>query len=216
MRVRSTYQPYLDAVDAYYAELFKVIRPLFFTHGGPVLMCQIENEYGSFGNDKQYLKAIKRLMEKHGCDVPMFTSDGGWREVLDAGTLLNEGVLPTANFGSRTDEQIGALRQFMNDNDIHGPLMCMEFWIGWFNNWGSPLKTRDAKEAADELDAMLRQGSVNIYMFHGGTNPEFYNGCSYHNGMDPQITSYDYAAPADGVGHGSREIRCLPRGHRQV
>lgn len=158
-------------------------------------MCQIENEYGSFGNDKQYLKAIKRLMEKHGCDVPMFTSDGGWREVLDAGTLLNEGVLPTANFGSRTDEQIGALRQFMNDNDIHGPLMCMEFWIGWFNNWGSPLKTRDAKEAADELDAMLRQGSVNIYMFHGGTNPEFYNGCSYHNGMDPQITSYDYAAP---------------------
>ena len=135
MRVRSTYQPYLDAVDAYYAELFKVIRPLFFTHGGPVLMCQIENEYGSFGNDKQYLKAIKRLMEKHGCDVPMFTSDGGWREVLDAGTLLNEGVLPTANFGSRTDEQIGALRQFMDDNDIHGPLMCMEFWIGWFNNW---------------------------------------------------------------------------------
>lgn len=195
MRVRSTYQPYLDAVDAYYAELFQVIRPLFFTHGGPVLMCQIENEYGSFGNDKNYLKAVKRLMEKHGCDIPMFTSDGGWREVLDAGTLLHEGVLPTANFGSRTDEQIGALRQFMHDNQIQGPLMCMEFWIGWFNNWGSPLKTRDAQEAAGELEAMLKQGSVNIYMFHGGTNPEFYNGCSYHNGMDPQITSYDYAAP---------------------
>ena len=187
MRVRSTYQPYLDAVDAYYAELFKVIRPLFFTHGGPVLMCQIENEYGSFGNDKQYLKAIKRLMEKHGCDVPMFTSDGGWREVLDAGTLLNEGVLPTANFGSRTDEQIGALRQFMNDNDIHGPLMCMEFWIGWFNNWGSPLKTRDAKEAADELAAVVpvdyhpiprlaiafpeeRPGRGNIVVATGGTS----------------------------------------------
>lgn len=195
MRVRSTYQPFLEAVDAYYEELFKVLRPLFYTHGGPVLMCQIENEYGSFGNDKKYLKAIKDLMIKHGCDVPLFTSDGGWREVLDAGTLLHENVLPTANFGSRTDEQIGALRQFMEDHQIEGPLMCMEFWIGWFNNWQSPLKTRDAKEAASELDNMLRQGSVNIYMFHGGTNFGFYNGCSYHNGMDPQITSYDYAAP---------------------
>ena len=195
MRVRSTYQPYLDAVDAYYDELFKVIRPLFVTHGGPVLMCQIENEYGSFGNDKNYLKAIKALMIKHGCDVPMFTSDGGWREVLEAGTLLGEDVLPTANFGSRTEEQIGALRDFMKDHNVKGPLMCMEFWIGWFNNWGSALKTREADEAAHELDLMLHNGSVNIYMFHGGTNPAFYNGCSYHNGQDPQITSYDYAAP---------------------
>lgn len=195
MRVRSTYQPFLNAVSEYYDHLFPILQPLFVTHGGPVLMCQIENEYGSFGNDKRYLKAIKELMLQHGCDVPLFTSDGGWREVLDAGTLLNEGVLPTANFGSRTDEQIGALRQFMEDNQIEGPLMCMEFWIGWFNNWGSPLKTRDAQEAAGELETMLKHGSVNIYMFHGGTNPAFYNGCSYHSGMDPQITSYDYAAP---------------------
>ena len=121
-------------------------------------MCQIENEYGSFGNDKQYLKAIKRLMEKAWARCADFTSDGGWREVLDAGTLLNENVLPTANFGSRTDEQIGALRQFMEDNDIQGPLMCMEFWIGWFNNWGSPLKTRDANEAAGELEAIFAPG----------------------------------------------------------
>ena len=200
MRVRSTCPAFLEAVDHYYRHLFPVIRPLFFTHGGPVLMCQVENDYGSFGNDKHYLQAIRELMLKHGCDVPLFTSDGGWREVLEAGTLPHLPVLPTANFGSRTDEQIGELRQFMQDYQLCGPLMCMEFWIGWFNNWGSPLKTRDAAEAASELDAMLRQGSVNIYMFHGGTNPGFYNGCSDHNGIDPQITSYDYAAPLNEWG----------------
>lgn len=195
MRVRSTYPDFIRAVDDYYAALFPQIMPLLFPQGGPVLMCQVENEYGSFGNDKQYLKAIKNLMVKHGCNVPLFTSDGGWREVLDAGTLVEEGIFPTANFGSRSEEQIGALAQFMKDNQIEGPLMCMEFWIGWFNNWGSALKIRDAHEAAQELDVMLKHGSVNIYMFHGGTNMGFYNGCSYHNGMDPQITSYDYAAP---------------------
>lgn len=195
MRVRSTYEPFLTKVDHYYEALFKVIRPLFYTNGGPVIMCQIENEYGSFGNDKKYLKAIKDLMIKHGCDIPLFTSDGGWKEVLDAGTLLNENVLPTANFGSRTNEQIGALRTFMQDNHIEAPLMCMEFWIGWFNNYGSAIKKRDPKDAANELDIMLQQGSVNIYMFCGGTNYGFYNGCSYHNGIDPQTTSYDYDAP---------------------
>ena len=195
MRVRSTYKPFLEKVDKYYEALFKVIRPLLFTNGGPVIMCQIENEYGSFGNDKKYLKAIKDLMIKHGCDVPLFTSDGGWREVLDAGTLLNEDVLATANFGSRTDEQMGALKTFMQDNNIEAPLMCMEFWIGWFNNWGSPIKKRDASDAAYELDNILQMGSVNIYMFCGGTNYGFYNGCSYHGMIDPQTTSYDYDAP---------------------
>ncbi|MGN1343484.1 MAG: beta-galactosidase family protein, partial [Traorella sp.] len=207
MRVRSTYKPFLEAIDAYYEELFKVIRPLFYTNGGPVLMCQIENEYGSFGNDKKYLKAIKDLMIKHGCDIPLFTSDGGWREVLDAGTLLDEDVLPTANFGSRTNEQIGELYKFMQDHHLEKPLMCMEFWIGWFNNYGSPLKTREANEASYELDCMLKQGSINIYMFHGGTNFGFYNGCSYHHGIDPQITSYDYAAPLTEWGSEASEYQ---------
>lgn len=200
MRVRSTYQPFIDAIDSYYKELFKIIRPFFFTNGGPVLMCQIENEYGSFGNDKKYLKTIKDLMIKHGCDIPLFTSDGGWREVLDAGTLLNENVHPTANFGSRTKEQFGALEQFMKDNQIEGPLMCMEFWVGWFNLWGEERKQRDAQDAANDLDEILSKGSVNIYMFHGGTNYGFYNGCSDHGNICPQTTSYDYDAPLNEWG----------------
>lgn len=99
MIIRSTYNKFLEAVDDYYSELFKYIVPLQITNSGPVIIMQLENEYGSFGNDKKYLKAIKDLMIKHGSTVPLFTSDGGWQEALDAGVLLNENILPTANFG---------------------------------------------------------------------------------------------------------------------
>ncbi|MDU1055053.1 beta-galactosidase [Clostridium baratii] len=203
MRVRSTYKGFLDAVDSYFEELFKHIVPLQITNGGPIIMMQVENEYGSFSNDKDYLKAIKDLMIKHGANVPLFTSDGGWKEALDAGTLVSNGVFPTANFGSRTDEQIGSLEIFMKENNIEGPLMCMEFWIGWFNNWGGEFKRRDSIDAAKELNAMLNKGHVNIYMFHGGTNFGFYNGCSYHDGIDPQTTTYDYDAPLNEWGEPS-------------
>ncbi|RDY29388.1 beta-galactosidase [Romboutsia weinsteinii] len=194
VRVRSNCNIFLSAVDRYFNKLFDYIKPLQITQGGPVLMMQVENEYGSFSNNKNYLKNIKNLMIKHGCEVPLFTSDGGWKEVLEAGTLVDEGVLPTANFGSRSKEQIGALSDFMKENDIVGPLMCMEFWIGWFNNWGGEFKRRDAEDAANELKDLLYIGHVNIYMYHGGTNFGFYNGCSYHDGIDPQTTTYDYDA----------------------
>jgi beta-galactosidase len=193
MRVRSTYPGFINAVDSYFNELFKYIVPLQITNGGPIIMLQVENEYGSFGNDKKYLTIIKDLMIKHGAAVPLFTSDGAWKEALDAGTLKS--VFPTANFGSRSKEQIGNLKEFMDTNNIQGPLMCMEFWIGWFNNWGSEFKRRYSSDAAKELDAIIQEGHVNIYMFHGGTNFGFYNGCSYHNGQDPQTTTYDYDAP---------------------
>ncbi|MBE6054655.1 MAG: beta-galactosidase, partial [Clostridium sartagoforme] len=104
MRVRSTYGGFLKAVDKYFSELFKYIVPLQITNGGPIIMMQLENEYGSFSNDKEYLTAIKDLMIKYGATVPLFTSDGAWMDALDAGTL--EGIFPTANFGSRSEEQI--------------------------------------------------------------------------------------------------------------
>lgn len=198
MRVRSTYPGFLKAVDLYFTELFKHIVPLQITNGGPIIMMQVENEYGSFGNDKKYLNAIKDLMIKHGSTVPLFTSDGAWKEALTAGTIND--IFPTANFGSRSKEQIGELKKFIEYNNIQGPLMCMEFWIGWFNNWGGEFKRRDAHDATNELDFILKEGHVNIYMFHGGTNFGFYNGCSYHNGQDPQTTTYDYDAPLNEWG----------------
>lgn len=209
MRVRSTSSSFINAVNDYFKELFKYIVPLQITNGGPVLMMQVENEYGSFGNDKKYLKIIKDLMITHGCTVPMFTSDGGWEEALNAGTLIEDGVFPTANFGARTKEQIGNLDKFMKDNNVVGPLMCMEFWIGWFNNWGGEFKRRDASDAANELKDMLDLGHVNIYMFHGGTNFGFFNGCSYHDGIDPQTTTYDYDAPLNEYGQPSEKYHAF-------
>ncbi|GAA0069525.1 beta-galactosidase [Clostridium sardiniense] len=205
MRVRSTYKGFLDAVDSYFEELFKYIAPLQITNGGPVIMMQVENEYGSFSNDKDYLKAIKSLMIIHGATVPLFTSDGGWKEALEAGTLACDRVFPTANFGSRSKEQISNLNTFMKENNIDGPLMCMEFWIGWFNNWGDEFKRRDSEDASKELKDVLEEGHVNIYMFHGGTNFGLYNGCSYHDEIDPQTTTYDYDAPLTEWGEPSEK-----------
>ncbi|MEG2869283.1 MAG: beta-galactosidase [Terrisporobacter sp.] len=194
MRVRSNYEGFLNAVDSYFEELFKYIVPLQITNGGPILMMQIENEYGSFGNNKEYLRNIKNLMIKHGSTVPLFTSDGGSIDFLEPGTLIEDGILPTANFGSRSSEQLNNISDFMKANNFEGPLMCMEFWIGWFNNWGGEFKRRDAEEVSKELDDILKIGHVNTYMFHGGTNFGFFNGSSYHNSIDPQTTTYDYDA----------------------
>lgn len=194
IRVRSNCEIFLNAVDKYFAELFKHIYPLQATQGGPIIMMQIENEYGSFGNNKIYLKNLKNMMIKYGCEVPLFTSDGAWREVLESGTILDEDVLPTVNFGSKTKEQFGYFKEFLEKNNLEKPMMCMEFWLGWFSNWGQEFKRRDAQDAANELKDMLDMGHVNFYMYHGGTNFGFYNGCCCPDEISPQTTNYDYDA----------------------
>lgn len=194
IRIRSNCEIFLNALDKYYKELFKILYPLQSTQGGPVIMMQIENEYGSFGNNKTYLKNLKNMMIKYGCEVPLFTSDGAWREVLEAGTILDEDILPTVNFGSRTKEHFGYFLEFLKQNNIKKPLMCMEFWLGWFSNWGDEFKRRDADDAAKELKEILNMGHVNLYMYHGGTNFGFYNGCCYRDEISPQTTNYDYDA----------------------
>lgn len=194
MVVRSTYKGFIEYVDKYFKELFKIIAPLQITNGGPVIMMQIENEYGSFGNDKKYLSIIKSLMTKYGCNVPLFTSDGVLDEMLESGTLCSEGVIPTGNFGSDSKLQMKNLGEFICKSNIEAPLMCMEFWIGWFNSWGKEITKRSPKEIADELKDILDVGSVNIYMYHGGTNFGFYNGANYFEQFEPQTTSYDYDA----------------------
>ena len=194
LRIRSNDEKFLSKIDKYFSVLLPLVTPLQMTEGGNIIMMQIENEYGSFSNNKTYLRNMKNLMTRYGVTVPLFTSDGAWQEALESGTLIEDGILPTANFGSRTEEQFGELQKFMDKNNIKAPLMCMEFWIGWFNNYGTDIKKRCPKESAIEFDKMLKMGHSNIYMFHGGTNFDFFNGCSYHDGIDPQTTSYDYDA----------------------
>lgn len=133
-------------------------------------------------------------MIKYGCEVPLFTSDGAWREVLESGTILDENVLPTVNFGSKTKEQFGYFKEFLEKNNFKKPMMCMEFWLGWFSNWGQEFKRRNAQDAANELKDILDMGHVNFYMYHGGTNFGFYNGCCCPDEISPQTTNYDYDA----------------------
>jgi len=189
MKLRCAYPPFLERVKTYYETLFKILVPLQITHGGAVILMQVENEYGYYGEDKAYLTFLKNLMISLGTDVPLVTSDGANAESFSCGEV--EGVLQTANFGSATVEKFS----FVKKKQKEKPLMCMEFWVGWFDSWGDEVhQTGDTKEHAKELDEILRQGHVNIYMFCGGTNFGFMNGSNYYDELTPDVTSYDYDA----------------------
>ncbi|MEI5990575.1 glycosyl hydrolase [Enterococcus termitis] len=195
LRLRSTDPRFMEKVRQYFSVLIPKLVPLQVTHGGPVIMMQVENEYGSYGMEKEYLRQTKQLMEEFGVDVPLFTSDGAWEEVLDAGTLIEDDVFVTGNFGSQSKENAAVMRKFMERHGKKWPIMCMEYWDGWFNRWNEPIIKRDGQDLAMEVKAMLEVGSLNLYMFHGGTNFGFYNGCSARGLLDlPQVTSYDYDA----------------------
>lgn len=189
MRLRCMYEPYLKHVKEYYEKLFGIIKPLQITQGGPVIFMQVENEYGYYGDSGEYLEYMKNLMIACGCEVPLVTSDGPFGDAFDCGKI--EGVLQTGNFGSKGKQQFSLMKQKIGDR----PLMCMEFWVGWFDSWGVPAhQTGDMEEHVKDLDDMLSEGHVNIYMFIGGTNFGFMNGANYYDVLTPDVTSYDYDA----------------------
>lgn len=190
IRLRCYNKIYLDCVARYYDKLIPLIAPYQITRGGPVLMLQIENEYGSYGNDKDYLNALKTMMEERGITVPFVTSDGPGKQYMDDGHV--EGAWRTANFGSKGAERFETVKKIIGGQ----PLMCMEFWVGWFDHWGSEEHSVvDWAEHKKSLEEMLERGHVNFYMFHGGTNLGFMNGSNYDNKVGADVTSYDYDAP---------------------
>jgi len=189
MQLRCMDQNYLAKVDRYYDQLIPKLVPLLSTNGGPIIAVQVENEYGSFGNDTAYLEYLRDGLVRRGVDVLLFTSDGPTDEMLIGGTI--EGVHATVNFGSRVEESIGKFREHRQTE----PLMVMEYWNGWFDHWMEPHHVREASDVADVLDEMLdANASVNMYMFHGGTNFGFYNGANHIKTYEPTVTSYDYDA----------------------
>lgn len=195
LRVRSRSTRFMSSVETYYKNLIPRLLRFQTTRGGNMLMVQVENEYGTFANDKKYMIQHANLLRAYGIDVPLVTSDGGVFAALEAGTLPELNVLATVNFGSNANDNFTALKEYQRRHDRKEPLMCMEFWNGWFNNWGKNIIRRDVEETAKEVRAVLEQGSINFYMFQGGTNFGFYNGCSDNQGIhEPQITSYDYDA----------------------
>lgn len=201
MRLRCSYGPYLNHVKEYYNQLMPILESLQITKGGPIILVQIENEYGYYGTDKKYLEALRDMMIEGGVEVPFVTSDGPWNGSLERGMV--EGVLPTANFGSKTKDQFDVLRKVTD-----GPLMCMEFWVGWFDNWGVEAHQKsDLEQSKKDLDIMLELGNVNIYMFIGGTNFGFMNGSNYYDYLTPDVTSYDYDAVLTEDGQITKKYR---------
>jgi beta-galactosidase len=195
IRLRCYHKPYLERVDLFFDELLFRLKPLLCTNGGPIIAMQVENEYGSYGNDKRYLEYVKNGLVKRGVDVLLFTSDGPTDGMLQSGTL--DGVLMTANFGSQPEESFAKLGEYQPDK----PLVCMEYWNGWFDHWGVDHHTRDGADVAEVLERMLKMGgSVNFYMFHGGTNFGFYNGANKFEKYIPTVTSYDYDSPVSECG----------------
>ena len=195
LRIRCNCPKFLEKVKHYFDVLLPLIVPLQVTHGGPVIMVQVENEYGSFSNDKTYLRALKTMMKEAGIDVPLFTSDGTWQQALNSGTLIEDDILVTGNFGSQGNANFDALQTFFHQHHKKWPLMCMEFWCGWFNSWNQPLVLREAQDVMSCMKELLERGSLNLYMFHGGTNFGFMNASSSgEHGNLPQVTSYDYDA----------------------
>jgi beta-galactosidase len=207
MRLRCDYAPYLERVESFFKVLFEKIKDLLITNGGNVLAVQIENEYGSYGNDKNYLLKMEKILRGAGVDVLLFTSDGRNKSMISGGTLPH--IYKTLNFGSGARNAFNSLKG-IQDN---APLMCCEFWCGWFDHFGEKHHTRTALTVKNELNALLDIGaSFNFYMFHGGTNFNFWAGANHGKYYSPTITSYDYGAPLTEWGdytptyHAIREI----------
>src|ERR1700744_3200997 len=195
--VRSTERQYISEYRKYINEVGKQLASLQVNHGGNILMVQIENEYGSYGADKEYLALNQKLFKDAGFDGLLYTCDPA-TDVKD-GHL--PGLLPAVN-GIDDPEKV---RKIVNDNhDGKGPYYVAEWYPAWFDWWGTEHHTVPASQHLAGLDSILSAGmSINMYMFHGGTTRGFMNGANYKDisPYEPQTSSYDYDAPLDEAGN---------------
>ncbi len=203
--IRAYNQPFLDSCKVYIRQLASQLRDLQVTHGGPIIMVQAENEFGSYvaqrpdiplEEHKRYSAAIRQSLIDAGFDIPMFTSDGSW--LFQGGAI--EGALPTAN----GEDNIDNLRKVVNQyHGGQGPYMVAEFYPGWLDHWNENFVHTSATRIAEQTEKYLKEGvNFNFYMVHGGTNFGFWAGANYDTdtNIQPDITSYDYDAPISEAG----------------
>lgn len=215
MQIRCMYPDYLKCVERFYKELLPRLVPHLESHGGNIIAMQVENEYGSYGNDKDYLRYVEKLTRDCGIDCLLFTSDGNTNNMISGGSLPD--IYKVLNFGSRSRTAFNVLKGFEND----GPNMCGEFWCGWFDHWRDKHHTRNSLEIVNEIKGFIDNGaSFNMYMFHGGTNFGFTSGANHNpgHGYEPTVTSYDYCAMLTEWGdytpayHAVRKLLCEKQG----
>ena len=194
--LRSTDPKFLEPAGRWLKRLGQELAPLQLAPGGPILAVQVENEYGSFGNDHSYVKWVRDTLLQAGfTDSLLYTADGG--DELTAGTLPD--VHAAINFGpGDAKSEFAKLAKFRPGR----PMFNSEYWDGWFDHWGEHHHTTDTAEQASEIDWILTHGySINLYMFHGGTSFGFMSGANWdEDKYEPDVTSYDYDSPVSESG----------------
>jgi beta-galactosidase len=204
LKVRSLSLTYMKAVERYIAAIAPVIRPLLVTNGGPVLMMQVENEYGSYGNDRAYMARLRQLWQQNGIDVPFFTGDGPTPYMLEAGSLPGAAV----GLDSGSEEKHWQLARSI----VPGvPVFSSETYPGWLTHWGEKWAAPGLDDLVKEVRFLLaNKKSFNFYVIHGGTNFGFTAGAnSGGKGYEPDVTSYDYDSPIDEQGRPTAKYTAL-------
>ncbi|MER6157091.1 glycoside hydrolase family 35 protein [Streptomyces sp. NPDC001868] len=191
LAIRSSDPAFTTPVGRWFDDLVPRIAALQASEGGPVVAVQIENEFGSYGDDHAYLRWNRRALAERGIRELLFTADGPTELMLDGGTL--PGTLTAVTLGSKPDHARGLLADRRPDE----PFVVAEFWNGWFDHWGEPHHVRGVDSAVQTLrDIVADGGSVSVYMAHGGTNFGLWAGANDHEGrLEPVVTSYDSDAP---------------------
>ena len=195
VRLRESDPYFIERVALFEEAVAKQVKDLTIANGGPIIMVQVENEYGSYGEDKGYVSQIRDIVRANfGNDIALFQCD--WASNFTLNGL--DDLIWTMNFGTgaNVDQQFAKLKQLRPNN----PLMCSEFWSGWFDKWGANHETRPAADMIKGIDDMLSRGiSFSLYMTHGGTNWGHWAGAN-SPGFAPDVTSYDYDAPISESG----------------
>lgn len=200
MRIRTMHPGFIAACRRYLLRIGEELAPLQVSRGGPILMVQVENEYGAYGNDKEYIGAIRDALIEAGFEVPLFTCDGA----PQLGNGSRPDLFSVVNFAGAPESAFRDLRALRPD----GPLMCGEYYTAWFDHWGQPHRTtphdtvtQGAEPLVHTLERMLKaKASFSLYMVHGGTSFGFSAGANCEDGYLSQVTSYDYDAPISEAG----------------
>jgi beta-galactosidase len=201
IKLRTQDPRYLSACRNYIQAVGRELAPLQLTRGGPIIMVQVENEYGSYGRDKQYIGLLRDALKQSGFEVPLFTCDGPSQLKNDT----REDLFCVVNFGGGPESNFKALRQIR----ASGPLMCGEYYPGWFDSWGKPHHEGNTGKIVSELGWMLEHNaSFSIYMVHGGTSFGFTAGANCPP-FSPQVTSYDYDAPISEAGWDTAKFHAI-------
>jgi len=191
IQLRSRDPAFIEPVKRYLREVGRVLGPLQITHGGPILMVQAENEYGFYGNDREYMGEIRRVLVDAGFDVPLFACNPTSQQKA----TFRSDLFPVVNFGADPAGAFQALREILP----RGPLMCGEFYPGWFDTWGAPHHLGKADAYLRDLGTMMQMhASFSIYMAHGGTTFGLWSGAD--RPFKPDTSSYDYDAPVSEAG----------------